>query len=226
MKRARAKLKSNSGASMVIALLFLLLCLTIGAIVLSAASASAGRLRTSRANQQNYLTVSSAADLLRDKLSGFKFTGVEKSVYNSKGGTTTLPAPTYTYASSDALPTLIGNKAATVFKVKSAFSPSGLMPPAVALQIESNGFANVTASMLIQSDYSLKITLSPDASPSSYALTLSIPANVDSSKIIDISRYTVTETVDGVLTDVQYTITTTTHTVKATWGSGVISLGG
>jgi hypothetical protein len=225
MKRTRAKLKSNSGASMIIALLFLLLCLTIGAILLSAASASAGRLKTSRSSQQNYLTVSSASDLIRDKLSGFKFTGVEKSVYNSKGGTTTLPSPTYTYSSSDAFPMLVGNKAAQVFMVKSAFNPSGLMPSAVPLQIAAS-FSNVTANMTIQSDYSIKVVLSPNTTPTSYTMTLTIPAIVDSSTVIDISRYTVTESVNGVSAEVQYTITTTTHTVQVTWGGGVISLGG
>lgn len=225
MKRARLKLQSSSGASMIIALLFLLLCLTVGAIMLSAASSSAGRMRTARTNQQNYLTVSSASDILRDKISGLKFTGIEKSVYDSKGNTITFPAPTYTYSSAEALPTLIFNKAKQVFIYQSSFTPSGLMPAAIPLQITSNGFENVTANMTVQSDYSLRIVVYPTALPSSYPLTLTVPASLDSTSTIDISPYTVTETINGVSTVVQYVRTTTTHTVNVTWGSGAITLG-
>lgn len=76
MPAVRKKLKSASGASMLLALLFLFFCLTVGSIVLTAASANAGRTARIRREQQDYLAVESAARQLRESLSGLTFTGV------------------------------------------------------------------------------------------------------------------------------------------------------
>jgi hypothetical protein len=216
---------------MIIALLFMFLCLTVGAIVLSAASASAGRLITAKTNQQNYLTVSSAASLIRNAISGTTFTGVEIKKVDSRGSIIPLPNPVFGVSPFNPLPTLVGNKAAQVFQVNSSFNPSGLMPSAVPLQIAYDNedsefvskFDNVNASFTIQSDYSLKITLSTSSSPASYPLTLTIPASVNDITANEIDHRTETKTVDDVTTEVPYTITTTTHTVIVTWGGGVIS---
>lgn len=55
---------------MLIALLFFLLCLVVGSVILTAATASAARARNRYADQQAYLAVSSAARLLKEELSG------------------------------------------------------------------------------------------------------------------------------------------------------------
>ena len=68
MNRLTNKLKNNSGASMIIALLFFLICATVGISVLAAAKANAGRLLAQRENEQAYLTVRSAAQLMRSSL--------------------------------------------------------------------------------------------------------------------------------------------------------------
>lgn len=75
MTRVGRKLHSRSGASMLLALLFLLVCLTVGAAVLTAASANTGRLVRCRQEQQSYLTVSSAVQLLKEDCRGMEFTG-------------------------------------------------------------------------------------------------------------------------------------------------------
>src|SRR5574344_1463921 len=74
MREIRKKLKSRSGASILLALLFLLIALSVGAIVLTSASANAGRIERNRQEQQNYLAVRSAALLLRDDLANASFT--------------------------------------------------------------------------------------------------------------------------------------------------------
>ena len=61
MERVREKLHSRTGASLLIALLFFLVAMTVGAVVLTAASANAGRIQNNRQEQQNYLAVASAA---------------------------------------------------------------------------------------------------------------------------------------------------------------------
>lgn len=74
MKGVVRKLKSTRGASIIIALLVLLICITAGAAALTAAGANAGRYTHLRTDQQRYLAVSSAAKLVRGELAGQSFT--------------------------------------------------------------------------------------------------------------------------------------------------------
>lgn len=64
------KVKNNSGATILMALLLILLATAVGAAVLTAAVCAARHLRSDREAQQNYLTVSSAAELIRDSING------------------------------------------------------------------------------------------------------------------------------------------------------------
>lgn len=68
MKKIREKLRSESGASILLALLFFLLCAMVGASVLMAAASNAGKSRSNREEQQKYLTLSSALQLVCDEL--------------------------------------------------------------------------------------------------------------------------------------------------------------
>lgn len=74
MKALRQKLHSRRGASILIALLFFLVCLMVGGVVLTAAAANAGRLTHLRQDQQTYFILSSAVRLLRDDLQGAAYT--------------------------------------------------------------------------------------------------------------------------------------------------------
>lgn len=69
----RKKCASTSGASLLLALLFLLLCALTGSVVLTAASVSSGRLSNLKKNEQSYYTVSSAAKLLEKEITGEKY---------------------------------------------------------------------------------------------------------------------------------------------------------
>ena len=68
------KLHSTHGTSLLIALLFFAICLTIGSLILTAATASAAKTKDRYADQQNYLAVASAARLLRDELGVHTYT--------------------------------------------------------------------------------------------------------------------------------------------------------
>lgn len=74
MARIAEKLKNRQGVSLLIALMYFLVSLTIGTIVLTAATASYGKLSSLRRREQDYLNVSSAARLLRDQIVGSNFT--------------------------------------------------------------------------------------------------------------------------------------------------------
>lgn len=71
----KKKLKSQSGSSMVIAMLFLLFCGVVGGVALTAASANLGRDARIRTEPRDFLLVESSALLLRDTLSKLSFTG-------------------------------------------------------------------------------------------------------------------------------------------------------
>ena len=67
------KLKNNSGATILMALLLILLAMAVGAAILTAAVSAAHHRKSDREAQQNYLTVSSAAELIRDSIAADKY---------------------------------------------------------------------------------------------------------------------------------------------------------
>lgn len=99
MQPISAKLRSQQGASIIIALVFFLLCLTVGVIVLTAATANAGRLQDQRQVQQRYLTVSSAAVLLQEQLAGLAFEAVTTTT--TIEGQSSEPSPERSYIEPD-----------------------------------------------------------------------------------------------------------------------------
>lgn len=75
MQRLTGKLKSEKGASILLALLLLLICMMVGASVLMAAVSNAGKARSNRQEEQVYLALSSALRLVTDDLVSAKYTG-------------------------------------------------------------------------------------------------------------------------------------------------------
>lgn len=75
MEALRKKWKSSRGASILMAMLFLLVCMMVGASVLMAAVSNAGKLKSNREEQQKYLTLSSALTLVCDELNGAAYCG-------------------------------------------------------------------------------------------------------------------------------------------------------
>ena len=68
MKSVKNKLSSKSGASMLLALVFLMFCMFVGGSVLAAATANGSRAARQKENQQVYLSQRSASLLLADML--------------------------------------------------------------------------------------------------------------------------------------------------------------
>lgn len=105
MKKIREKLRSENGASILLALLFFLLCAMVGASVLMAAASNAGKSRSNREEQQKYLTLSSALQLVCDELTAAEYTAKYDYAYTppvtetNDDGTVTIVTPaihTYT----------------------------------------------------------------------------------------------------------------------------------
>ena len=67
------KLRSERGASILMALVLLLLASMVSAVILTAATSAARRVRNDREAQQDYLTVSSAAEMIRDSIQADRY---------------------------------------------------------------------------------------------------------------------------------------------------------
>ena len=68
MKRAKQKLHSRSGATILLALLLFLVAAMVCAVIVSASFTTAKRVHDDKSEEQDYLTVSSAAKLLKKSL--------------------------------------------------------------------------------------------------------------------------------------------------------------
>ena len=66
----RNRIRSNSGATILLALLFFLLCALAGSIILSAGSAAAGRISGLKETEQSFYSVTSAAQIMREEIEG------------------------------------------------------------------------------------------------------------------------------------------------------------
>lgn len=81
------KLHSQRGASILLALMFFLICGFVGAVVLGSAVTNAEKVQGRTEEQQAYYAVSSAALLIRDALDGASCVGVEEqTIYQCVGG--------------------------------------------------------------------------------------------------------------------------------------------
>lgn len=75
MERLGKKLRSERGASILLALLLFLVCMMVGASVLAAAASNAGKARSNRTEQQKYLNLTSAIQLVADEIAKARYTG-------------------------------------------------------------------------------------------------------------------------------------------------------
>ena len=87
MKTLSNKLRSETGASFIIALLVFLICAVVASVIVMSASGNVERIQQHRAEEQAYLTMSSAAQMLQIDLSvNPSFTGIEsKTIYECRG---------------------------------------------------------------------------------------------------------------------------------------------
>lgn len=77
MEEMSRKLHSERGASLLMALVFFLVCGFVGAVVLGSATTNAQKIQGRQADLQDYYAVSSAARLMRDALEGAACQGRE-----------------------------------------------------------------------------------------------------------------------------------------------------
>ncbi|WP_290996460.1 hypothetical protein [Gordonibacter sp.] len=166
--------QDTRGASILIALLFFLVCALVGAVVLTAATVSTGQLVDYEKSQQAYYSTTSAAELFRDEL---------------VGGTYTVSGEDYTCAFADAN-TSVQNFIAGAVKSQNTTS-NPLAPSAatatlkVSAPADNDTLKDVTARLTMggknaSTPFDLRITFSPtvyDGAVGNYQVVLTIPAS-------------------------------------------------
>ena len=108
MKTLIRKLRQRTGASMLLALTFMMLCVFIGGSVLAAATANNARLQRLTEEDQEYLTLRSAAALIVDELRPLTRSGTQMAVllnateeFSNVEGAEPTVKKTVTYALTD-----------------------------------------------------------------------------------------------------------------------------
>lgn len=74
MNMIRSKLREKNGMSILLGLMFLLVCMMVGTVVLTASTAAAGKMSGQQKSEQDYLTVASAAQLVKDRICKLTYT--------------------------------------------------------------------------------------------------------------------------------------------------------
>ncbi len=68
--KLKNKIQSNNGATLVFALVALIFCVMVAAVVIYTAFSNVGRVKNTQSEEQNYLSVSSAVMMFKDLLEG------------------------------------------------------------------------------------------------------------------------------------------------------------
>lgn len=145
----KKKCKNTSGASILIALFFLLLCALAGSVILSAASVSSGRLSNLKKNEQSYYTVSSAARLVKQELEEEKY---ERYQMFSEDGTL-LDDKCYEVPKKE-LKDFLKKATDTVFDTKDSYEDTW------TVETSETVIRDVVAQFSMDKQYNITVTLS------------------------------------------------------------------
>ncbi len=232
---AGKKLRSQTGASLLIALLYFLTAATVGAAALTAAATNAGRLARNRREQQDYLAVASAARLIEEDFREVTFrTGYQKTVVwvaDELGGMTPTPP---VYSKDPQIPVLTGGSRLLAgesrpvkdleqlyFSTAAAGTALQTGVPAqmkYPLKITAEGLPDVLGAMEVDRAedalYAITVTLytqAEDGAPPANTVTLRFLPSVSDTAATTREYAGDTETV------------TTTYAAAVSWGAPVIT---
>lgn len=241
MNAVTEKLKSRSGISLAIALVFFLLCAMVGTVVLSAASASAGNTARERQLYRQTQALISAADLLSQDISQMTYSGgyTRKEVTTTtvdlhgtrvvtseifEGGTPKLENTRFfgvktnqDGSSWDNLNLTVRyywNQGETTLLGDNASEPEA--QTIVFHSVKEQNIPQVTGKLTVEQDYTLTVELQCGEN----TLTLSFPASAD-------SQITTDGPVTEKLSDYSSRrISSITYSVSISWGQPLLKEGG
>lgn len=161
VKKLRAevqqKMASNTGATIVIALVFFLLCAVTGVTVLTAGTAASGRLSGLAAAEQEYYSVTSAAETVEQMIKGQRF-----AAYQEKEGGVPLMGENviYTQKPGGELGAMLTDAVAAIYeKGREGYEETFTL----ALTGEEEK-TEITGRLSMSEDYSVTVTLKSAAS--------------------------------------------------------------
>lgn len=161
------RLRASDGATILIALLFFLLCAVAGSIILTAGTAASGRSGNLMAEEQSYHSVISAANLLQDQLEGKQIDG-----YVLNGGDVVQ----YYKEPDTKLKEILETGYEYVFITGQPFSDKlTIKSEDVAVR---NRMGIVVGKLLMDSEYNITIVLTVEGQENSYSCVVSAPASI------------------------------------------------
>lgn len=214
----RRKLKSQSGASILIALVFFLLCVTVGIVVLTAAASNTGQLTHVKDQRQAYLATASAARLIREEMEQVEFVRTDTAVACTCGARTSPSQATYQYPGGPLAETL------REFCQASQWQENRGIPPAEkTITLEAEGLPHVTAAFSAAKDLTITVSLhTVGENVPDHPLTLTLNATPQQPNPTQTRSEHETKDGDGgtYLCDITTTVTTTTITWTGEIGKG------
>lgn len=229
MKTGFQKLRSESGASIILALVFLLICLSVGAMILASASVNIHKETSARDQQEQYLSIASAARLLKSAYADSECTMSEsRTVYTcgyAEHNPFTTPAAIdntnkLTAASYD------------VFRAAAEFDNWGSGFTAKTFNVapdnnHSGDMKNVSVAFSMDANYNATFVLTAAGDDTkAYAVTLTFKAAVTKNTSYQNGECTHSETDnDGNRYDASYPYTVTMNTTSVKWDGGEITKG-
>ena len=185
MRQMFKKLHNQRGVSILVALVFFLVCSMVAAVILGSATTNAQKLQRQKESAQVYYSVSSAAQLVRNTIARLSMTGSESVTHYSCqdlviGGTSDITKiepdqePDVTkydgvkvlknggeQTDPDALLSLLEEGVEQVYKSKLQFAQKTPFTSWTKTFTLYDGHYMVEAEVTIESDYSLTIRLQP-----------------------------------------------------------------
>lgn len=240
LKSVRKKLKSNSGASILMALMFLLVCTILGMIALRASSTNVNHAKANQTAQQNYYATESAEKLLEDDIliARFSCSSWESEsipvTYKQKDDDT-IETTTGTAVSDDGryTATLTGSSVLTCMSTDTVGLPTvknalekiyygeATPPYEYALSVSVSGFPDVEGTLTIDSDCNLTVSLSSENGTGMTVFFPAIPEGpteaVTTSQTTEVNETAKTETIT--------TVTTVTTSFRLRWGQPTVTKG-
>ena len=220
MRAVTKKLKSRRGVTIIMAMVFFLVCAVIGSIVLATAGTNAGRLSHMRSGQQAHLTVSSAAGLVRDEITGMIFVEVKESpseYFTGEGYSQT--------ARNDSVLSDIFNQITKSFLGTGSFATE-------SFTISAEGLGEVTATVTAgargaDNKFPVMIALKNADEKNPYEMLVTVTGIIEtnpSTRTVTESRYVDDGENEPYYEPYDITISVTTTTF--TYGKGIITVGG
>ena len=246
MTRLSQKLHSKRGASILLALMFFLICGFVGAVVLGSAVTNAEKLQGRKEDQQAYYAVSSAARLIRDALDGASCVGVEEqTIYQCVGGaakdgvwTPALhsdlhPPLTLSLAPEreDSLAKLLRTAAEQVFQSKNRYTaPTPFLGWSRDFTITAENLPEVDVHMTMGEEYTCVFTLKTKEG-GNYPMTLTCGAKAEPVEVTQNESCAHTllwmdENGEEQQTDYTFAYQRDVLTTTITWSVGSLSKGG